>query len=63
MKDSIVSTQFYAGKMANTIGQLLALKDRLRKDLLENGYSPLEADAMTEKIYLNAWEYINKQGY
>lgn len=36
----IINTQLYAGEMANIIGQLIALKEALRVELMENGYSP-----------------------
>lgn len=56
-----INTQLYAGEMANTIGQLIALKEALRVELIENGYSPEKASDAAERIYEAAWEYVNRQ--
>lgn len=61
MKHGIIDTQLIAGKMANTIGQLLALKEELRCELMNNGFSLEKASEITERIYEAAWEYVNKQ--
>lgn len=61
MKHGIINAQLYAGEMANTIGQLIALKETLRIELMENGFSPEKAIETTERIYEAAWGCVNCQ--
>lgn len=61
MKHGIIDTQLYAGKMANLISQLLAQREALRCELMDNGFSPEKASDTAMRIYLAAWEYVNQQ--
>lgn len=57
--DSKVTMQIYAGQLAAQISELLRIKDMLREVLLSDGYD--NADEIADRIYENAWKYVQEQ--
>ncbi len=60
-KKHVVNAQMYAGRMVEHINALLRTKNRFIEEMLQCGIDHDKAVDTAERIYENAWKFVNEQ--